>query len=321
MDPSKPLQDQTLVLPDGVSGRPIVIDSANPRHFEAIVQRQLGDAVRLHAALFVPQAAALARVPAVIVIPGSGGVLPPLLLHAQALVKAGIAALLVDPFGGRSVTDTIAEQRQIPFAASAYDVFAAMRRLRAENDIDTGRLGAMGYSRGGVAVLAAAQRVLAEASLGDQAPLRAVLAGWPWCGYQFADPDVGDTAVRIVAADSDDWASAVQSQAYHALLRLRSERASFRLFANAAHGFGYGVPIKRFAEAMVALNAPIVYFDGDGVPRDPWSGERRPGTTDAGIVQMLAPFLARGVTVGSRPGQMEAFIEDFVAHFVQHLKS
>jgi dienelactone hydrolase len=322
-DPTKPLHEQTIRLNERVTGRAIVVPSATPRHFEAIVRGGVGAPVEHQAVLFVPPAnGALTREghhPTVIIVPGSGGVMPPLFAHARALVDAGIAALVLDPFRARSVVHTVSEQRQIPFAASVYDVFAAMRRLAHEPDIDATRLGAMGYSRGGVAVLGAAMRNLAAPSLQGQPSLRAVLAGWPWCGYQFREPDTGDTAIRLVVADLDDWASPVQSQAYEALLRAHGARVTLRLFHNAHHGFGYGVPVKRFDDAMVALNAPIVYFDHDGVMRDPWSGERRPDADDTTIVRLLGAFIGRGVTVGSLEGQMQDFIDDFTRHFATHL--
>ncbi|MFN0185695.1 MAG: dienelactone hydrolase family protein [Aquabacterium sp.] len=316
MDTTRPIQDQTLRLDNGVTGRPLRFASTTPRSFEDIIGRAPAPAVELHAALFVPPArAGAAPHPVVIIVPGSGGVLPPLLRHARALVDAGLAVLLVDPFGGRGVVHTVAEQRQIPFAASAYDVLAAMRALGAEPGIDTARMGAMGYSRGGLAVLASAMRVLAEPVLQGQAPLRAVLAGWPWCGYQFRDPDPGATTVRIVAADQDDYVSAVQAQALHALLRARGADVSLRIVRQARHGFGYGAPLRALPEAATALSAPIVYFDNDGVMLDPWSGERRPGLDDSAILAMLAPFSRRGVNVGSAEGQLQDFIDDFVAYF------
>ncbi len=312
------MQQHIETLANGVQGRALVVPSHTPRSFEDAIAGRWGPAVDLQATLYVPAvsvADAGRRHAAVIIIPGSGGVLPPMLVHAQALVHIGIAVLLVDAFGGRGVVDTVAEQRQIPFAASACDIFAAMRRLAQEPNLDTTRLGAMGYSRGGVAVLGAAMSVLANASLQGQPPLKAVLAGWPWCGYQFKEPEVGSTAVRMVVADHDDWASAVQSQAYHSVLQARGARASLRLVKNAKHGFGYGSPVQAMPEAMVALNAPIVYFDTDGVLLDPWTGQRRPGADDSAIVQLLLPFVGRGVTLGAQPGQMQDFIADFTAFF------
>jgi dienelactone hydrolase len=142
-----------------------------------------------------------------------------LLVHARALTEAGIAVLLVDPFGGRGVRDTISAQDQFSFAASTCDVFAAMRALEGEGAIDAARLGAMGCSRGGVSVLQAAITPLVQAALGSGKALRAVLAGWPWCGYQFADPKTAPTVLRLVVADFDDWVSPLQCQGYAAAMK------------------------------------------------------------------------------------------------------
>ncbi|MFX8856598.1 prolyl oligopeptidase family serine peptidase, partial [Acinetobacter baumannii] len=62
----------------------------------------------------------------------------------------------MDPFFGRGIKDTIANQGQLTFAASAYDVLAAAKYLRARKDIDPARVGATGGSRGGTAVMMAA---------------------------------------------------------------------------------------------------------------------------------------------------------------------
>ncbi len=329
MDVNLRIDQQVLTLGNGVVGRPIVIASANPRHYEDIVSgapgRSESPPVALHAALFVPDRmgadSGSGKHPVVIIVPGSGGVNPAMMVHARALTDVGIAALVLDPFGGRTVVDTIAAQQQFSFAASTYDVFAAMRRLQSEPDIDGACIAAMGYSRGGLAVLQAAMRMLSEPSLGVVAPLRAVLAAWPWCGHQFDEPDVGNTAIRILAADKDNWASMVQAQACYHSLRLRHHDVSMTVARDALHGFGYGVPAKQFPQAMVALNAPILYFARDGVMFDPWTGERRPDMDDLQIMTMLAPFISRGVTVGSRDGQMQWFMDEATAFFVQRLST
>jgi dienelactone hydrolase len=202
---TQPFHERVVTLNNGIVGRAVAFASANPRHYEDIVQKRDMPAVTLHAKLFVPRG--VTKAPAVIIAPGSGGVNPWMLVHAKALTDSGIAVLLVDPFGGRGVRDTIAGQGQFSFAASTWDVFAAMRALEREADIDTTRLGAMGFSRGGISVLQAAVRPLAEAALGPGKALRAVVAGWPWCGFQFADPHTAPTAVRFAVADADNWVS------------------------------------------------------------------------------------------------------------------
>jgi dienelactone hydrolase len=316
--PGQPFHERVVTLDNGIVGRALSFISANPQHYEDIVQKRAMPAVTLHAKLFVPRGAT--KAPAVIIAPGSGGVNPWMLVHAKALTDSGIAVLLVDPFGGRGVRDTIAAQGQFSFAASTWDVFAAMRALEREPDIDTTRLGAMGYSRGGISVLQAAVRPLAEAALGPGKALRAVVAGWPWCGFQFADPQTAPTAVRFAVADSDNWVSPLQCQAYFNAMKPRNPAVSFRLFRDASHGFGYGTAVRDIPQAVHALNAPIIYFDPRGVAQDPWTGDPMPGAGDGAIESMARSFLGRGVRAGTQGDQMQDFIRDFVGFFITYLK-
>src|SRR4029079_19026144 len=101
--------------------------------------------------------------PLVIVVPGTLGVTETHLAHAEALTAAGLAAFVLDAFGARGVTSTVTNQTQFSFAASAWDVLADWRVLSAHPEIDAGRIGAQGHSRGGSAVLTAATRRFADA--------------------------------------------------------------------------------------------------------------------------------------------------------------
>ena len=318
MDITQSFHLQKIVLNNGIAGQVTPISSFNVLNYEGMIQGKLGDAVSLHAQLFLP-ASNTKPCPVVIIIPGSGGVNPAMLVHAEKLTNAGLAAFVLDPFTGRSVENTIAVQQQFSFAASTYDVYACMKFLNTQLKIDPQRIGAMGYSRGGTAVIQSAMAQLAAPNLGKLPHLRAVLAGWPWGGFQFNNPNVGRTAVRMVAADHDDWCSVVQCQAYFNAIHARSPAASIRIMKDANHGFGYGIPEKQWPEAMKALHAPVVYFDDSGVALNVWTGEPRPGLDDHDIIAQLASYITRGVTVGSKDGQMEDFMQDFVTFFDKNL--
>jgi dienelactone hydrolase len=309
-----PFAQRFNVLDNGIEARQVTFASANPRTYEDIIGRRPMPRVTLEAKLYLPSAHS-GKAPAVVCIPGSGGVNLGMLDHARALTDIGVAAFVVDPFGGRDVRDTVTAQGQFSFAASTYDVFAAMRELASHDAIDASRLGAMGYSRGGISVLQAAIVPLARAALGDAARLRGVLAGWPWCGYQFADPQTAPTAIRYVAADSDNYVSVQQSQGYAAAMRFRNSDVAIRLVRDARHGFGYGGSLRERPEAVKALSAPVIYFDAEGVLLDPWSQQRVPDADDRTISAMLAPFVTRGVHVGSKDGQQADFIADLTTFF------
>jgi len=316
--PPIPFPERIIILENGITGRPLSLRSANPRHYEDIVRKQPMPSVTLHAKLFVPPGSS--KAPAVIIAPGSGGVNPWMLVHARALTDSGIAVLLMDPFGGREIRDTITAQTQFSFAASTWDVFAAVLALERQSDIDATRLGALGYSRGGLSVLHAAMRPLADAALGPGRALRAVVAGWPWCGLQFADPQTAPTAIRLALADSDNWVSPLQCQAYFNAMRPRNPVVTQRLFKDASHGFGYGTPLREIPRATHALNAPVIHFDPRGVPLDPWSGDAMPGADDRALEAMMRPFIGRGVLAGTQGSQMQDFIRDTVGFFITYLK-
>jgi dienelactone hydrolase len=302
----------------GTSAHAIDFESGTPPNYEAIIGRRPFPSIRLDAELFLPDVNA--PFPVVIIAPGSGGVSAPVREHAKALVANGIAVLLIDPFGRRGVRSTVTDQLQFSFAASSFDVLAAARHLAARPEIDAERIGALGYSRGGIAVLQAAVSVMARSVLGEHRVLRAVAAGWPWCGYQFKEPRTAPTAVRLLVADQDDWVSPIQCQAYASAMQQHNPDVSIRLFQDALHGFGYGRELTEIPGAQKALTAPIVYLNDEGTFLDWYTGEPLPGADDGELARRYEPFITRGARAGSKGDQAHQFVEDVVEFFTQALR-
>jgi dienelactone hydrolase len=301
----------------GATEKEILFSSANPKNYEAILARAPMTDVELKGRPYLPSGSA--PHPAVIITPGSGGVSPPMVRHAQALADAGIAAFLIDPFTSRGVTSTVADQTQLSFATSTYDVLAAAKQLATLVEIDAKRIGALGYSRGGTAVLQAAISPLAQSVLGEGRRLTAIAAGWPWCGLQFEKPATAPTAVRFLVAASDNWVSPIQCQAYAGAMASTNPNVSIRLFKGAFHGFGYGIPIREIPNAVKSINAPIVYFNQAGVAIDWYSGEAMPGIGELYLGKYGAEFVDKGVRIGSTEGQADQFIADVIAFFKRSL--
>jgi len=199
--------DRDIVFANGSRGTNLQISSASPVNFFQVLNHA-DSMVRttIDGKLFLPPEAAPSptkRFCCVIVVPGSLGVAPSHLMHAQTLTGLGIAAFVLDPFGPRNVSSTVANQAQFSFAASAYDVLAAAERLAHHPQIDGTRIGAQGHSRGGTAVMMAATRRFFDAVTGGASPLHAVLVAYPWSGQQFLDPSVGTTRIRVLMGDRD----------------------------------------------------------------------------------------------------------------------
>ncbi len=187
------LTEGPVVLGNGIAGETLRIPTADPTGFhQAISEPDAMPVTEILGGLFLPPGTG--PWPVVIVVPGSLGVAPSHVAKADLLTETGIACCVIDPFGTRGVTSTVANQAQYSFAASAWDVLAAAAVLVRRADVDATRIGAQGHSRGGSAVLSAA--CLAPLVGPERAPeLAAVYAAYPWSGFQFLRPDVGRTVV------------------------------------------------------------------------------------------------------------------------------
>jgi dienelactone hydrolase len=306
-------RDQAITFASGATGRTLDVPSASPRNYHQAVSAPAAmPRTTIDGKLFLPPGApGRARVPVVIVVPGSLGIAASHLAHAESLTGAGLAAFVLDPFGARGVTSTVANQTQYSFAASAWDVLAAWSVLAALPEIDPVRIGAQGHSRGGSAVLTAATRRFADAALGERRGLAAVLAAYPWSGHQFRDPRVGATRVRVLMGDRDEWCSVQQVQGHVQAIRLAGGAATLRLFGGAAHSFDRGTPVVRVPDAAVAPGAPTSYLADDGAFVHPLTGLADPALTDrdVAVYGLKAGYGVRGASLGSREQQAARFRE------------
>ena len=143
----------------------------------------------------------------------------------ETLIRDGFATFVLDSFGARDVTSTVANQTQFSFAASAYDVLAAWQVLSRLPGIDASRIGAQGHSRGGSAVLTAATRRFADAVIGPGArPCAACSPPIPGAATSSAIRTSAPPTVRVLMGDADEWCSPMQVQGHCQAIRLCRRR-------------------------------------------------------------------------------------------------
>ncbi len=313
---------QSVSLASGVRGEIVTFPSRTPTDFRPLIEGDLGPNTTLNAQLFLPQKA-LRKYPVVILVPGSGGIGPHHLEQAGALVEAGFAVLLIDPFRGRGIGDTIADQGRLSWAASAYDVLAAVRWLRTRSDMDLKRIGAAGSSRGGTAVMMAASAPVSRAVLGRGPGLRAIVAGYPWCGAQFRSAKLSaPTRLLVMQGDRDDWVSVQQCQdAVHAIAVAGGD-ARMKLFSGGLHALDRtGVPPTRIEDAATSTIFPTIYMDDTGRYFDPRTGyvDAQLTAEDFSKHAIVGNFVHKGVTIGTSGSQAEDYKRELVRFLVETL--
>lgn len=320
MSPER-FRDRRIRFANSALGRPIEIESANPRNYHELVSApERTPPVSIDGQLFLPPGRS-GPVPLVVVVPGSLSVAPSHLAHAETFTDLGFASFVLDPFGGRDVVSTVANQTQFSFAASAHDVMVAVRKLAALPEIDARRIGLQGHSRGGSAVLSAVMRRLNHGIWPADLCVRAVLAAYPWCGHQPLDPDVGGSEIRVLIGDQDDWVSAQQAQGFVQAIRLRGGVASIRIFADAEHSFDRLEPLLVIPEAAVSPDAPTAYLADDGAFIHPTTGLADASLVDRDLAlyALRAGYGQKGATIGSQGDQASAFRDDMKAFFARTL--
>jgi dienelactone hydrolase len=320
--PGDRFRDQQIVFANGIKGTSIDVPSASPTNFHQVISTPSEmPSIVIDGKLFLPEQVD-SPLPLIIVVPGSLGVAPSHIAHAESLNAAGFATFVLDCFGARHVTSTVANQTQFSFAASAYDILATVKVLAELPEIDQSRIGAQGHSRGGSAVLTAVTRRFADAVIGENRGLSAVLAAYPWCGQQFLNPGIGTSEIRVLMGDADEWCSPLQAQGYCQAIRLSGGRASLRLIGGAQHSFDRGTPVELIADASVTPAAPVTYLADDGAMMHPLHGTSDSSLVDRDVMlyAVKAGFGVKGARIGSNDGEAQLFHDDMMSYWKRVLK-
>ena len=158
--------------------------------------------------------------------------------YAQALNEAGVAALIVDSFGGRGVRRTVADQTLVSAAQMEGDAFAALAHLRADPRIDPARIGVMGVSKGAGATLNAAIAVRWNWRGGFPHLFDLHVAICPGATAQHRDPTTHDRPIFFMLAGRDDYTPAPLAIDYAERMRAAgNRRVRVKVYSGAHHGW------------------------------------------------------------------------------------
>ena len=157
--------------------------------------------------LFLPADASSAdRVPAVVMLHGSGGVLGAReLTYGPQFAAMGVAALAVDVFGARRhiATSYVDRVMRITETMMVADAYAALRYLASRPEIDARRVAVIGYSYGAMAAHLAAYAQVAEAFAPDGLRFAAHVSYYGPCLSTFEDNRATGAPLLFLSASLD----------------------------------------------------------------------------------------------------------------------
>jgi dienelactone hydrolase len=146
------------------------------------------------------------RLPAVVLVHGSGGVVANVDGWSQELNKIGVATFILDSFTGRGMVDTRTSQKQLGRLTVINDTYRVLELLARHPRIDPLRIGLMGFSRGGFAVLYASLKRFKRVYAPSNVEFAAYVAFYPVCNFTFIDDgEVSDQPIRLFHGSTDDF--------------------------------------------------------------------------------------------------------------------
>lgn len=195
-----------------------------------------GMPVRIGGELRLP--AGISRVPAVVLIHGSGGVGANVSRWAHELNDIDVAALLLDCFTGRDIVQTISDQSQLASLAMIVDAYRALDLLSKHPRIDPSRIAVMGFSKGGFAALYASLDRFRQMHGPAGIEFAAYIPFYPSCYTAYIDDEhVSNRPIRVFHGTADDYVSIEPCRNYVERLRRAGKDVQLTEYAGARHAF------------------------------------------------------------------------------------
>lgn len=178
------------------------------------------------------------RLPAIILVHGSGGVGANVNGWSQELNKIGVATFILDGFTGRGITSTVTNQGQLSRLTMINDSYRVLELLARHPRIDPSRIGIMGFSRGGQVALYASLKRFKRMHGPSDVEFVVYLAMYPTCNITFIDDgDVSDKPIRLFHGKADNYVPVAPCRAYVERLQKSGKDVQLTEYPDAHHSF------------------------------------------------------------------------------------
>lgn len=227
--PAQNLADE----PSGV----VNFESLTPSGYFQLARKETSRKSVIVGTLSLPTGTA-GRVPAMVISHGSGGIVEAReLWWADQLTRMGIAAFVVDSFGPRNVGQTATDQSQLSTAVNVADALSALKLLATHPRVDPGRIGVLGFSKGGQVALYTALEPFREAVIADDTRFAAHVAFYPYCSDWYLSEHVSKAPMLLLLGGKDDYTPAAPCRDYAAWFKSKGVDTTVIVYPSAYHDF------------------------------------------------------------------------------------
>ena len=149
--------------------------------------------------------------------------------------RSGYAALLIDSFGPRGFPNVCNQGLLVPPETQARDAFDGAAYLRASPQVRAQRVGVIGFSHGGWAVLKVVLAGLVRRP--NEPAFAAAVAFYPGCDPRDPPGRPLETDTLILIGDADDWTPAARCAKWRNAVQTHGHVLQMKTYPAARHGF------------------------------------------------------------------------------------
>jgi dienelactone hydrolase len=207
------------------------------------------------------------RLPAVVLIHGSGGVGSNVDAWAKEINSLGVAAFILDTFSGRGIVSTVSDQSQLDSLAMVIDAYRALSLLAQHPRIDPARIAVMGFSKGAVPAVYSSNERFRKLYDPATVSFAAHIGLYTPCNVQYRDDDkVTAAPIRLFHGIADDYVAIAPCRGYVERLKRAGANVALTEYPDAFHAYdGTVSPPIALPQAQTTRNCTLREGDNGDV--------------------------------------------------------
>jgi dienelactone hydrolase len=154
-----------------------------------------------------------------------------------------VAALVIDTYGPRGVSETVSDQQRVSIFAQVNDAFAGLKMLAADPRIDRRRIGIMGFSRGAIVANDTALESLRGAMAGNDLRFAARIPLYAGCNFEAVDRATDKAPMLFLHGEADNFTPIGPCRTYAKWFEKMGSTVTFVGYPGANHSFDMDDPV------------------------------------------------------------------------------
>lgn len=281
--------------------------------------------------LYLPENITEVGVPAMVILPGSGGIQEGREHDYGELLSArGIAGFVVDYYTPRGVTEDTPYTLKTMAATEVdviVDAYSALNFLNRHPAIDANRIGVMGFSYGGMATRYALDPRLKDIMSPDNPPFAAHADFYGPCHQTTGNSATTGAAYLAVFGDKDNSVDPAACEVVHQKIADQGGPTEIHLIEGAGHSWDIASPQTEFPNAYIRgceftfeKTTGDFLINGEAAPKAPAGATRNErAIARVGMAELAGPCIGIGYLIGhdaETDQKAKAILYDFLErHF------